>query len=228
MIVVGFCGRARTGKSTLCRELYAAAEHKGWDVEILPFAGPLKRAAEAAGCGKAENPEGYRKYCQTHGAGERAKNPDHWLNLWEADLKNLAKASYEEDRPLLVLADDVRYENELKLLIQHRAVVAFVKHGSRTIEDPNGEWRQHESEHLANAYEVSDKQSLYRQGFNYVIENDKGTDHLGMWAEAFVDGLSDAESCTCEGCMAMFEHRQFDVKKILDEIDKEKDEENDT
>ncbi len=226
MIVVGFCGRARTGKSTLCRELFDAAEHKGWDVVIRPFAYPLKKyVVEDLGYSKEKHPDEYRKHCQEVGAAKRAEDPDHWLNLWEDSIKDLSLIDC--DKPLLVLVDDVRYQNELDLLVKSSAVVSFVRHGKREIDDPRGEWRNHESEDLANSFEMSDKQSLYRKGFDYVIDNDKPEGSLEAWAPNFMDGLSDAEACTCEGCMAMFEHRQFDMKKILDELDKEQDNDRD-
>lgn len=224
MIVVGFCGRARTGKSTLCRELFTAAEHKGWDVEIVPFAWPLKKhVTEEMGYTKEKHPDKYREYCQSEGASKRAENPDHWVNLWWKEIEKLSQT--DPDRPLLILVDDVRYQNELDLLVKNKAVVSFVRHGERKIEDPQGDWRKHESEDLANSFEISDKQSLYRKGFDYVIENDKGEGSLENWAVHFMDGLADNETCTCEGCMATYEHRQFDMKKILDELDKELDDE---
>jgi hypothetical protein len=218
MIVVGLSGKARTGKSHLTRELFTAAEHLGWDVKTCPFAGPLKRSAEEKGFGKDKNPEEYRKYCQEHGAGMRAENPDHWVNLWMEDIKALAKEELEAERPLLVLVDDVRYGNEVEILRKHGGVVCYVKHGDRAIEDPNGAWRRHESEAIANELETLDDDMIKDRGYHYVIHNNTKPDALTKWATSFVNTVCVADNCPCEACTSSIENRDPDSRKIDKEL----------
>jgi len=218
MIVVGLSGKARTGKSHLTRELFTAAEHLGWDVRTCPFAGPLKREAESKGFGKNDNPTGYRKYCQDQGAGKRAEDPDHWVNLWLQDIKDLAVEELKADRPLLVLVDDVRYANEVAILRKYSGTVAYVKHGNREIEDPNGDWRKHESEAIANEIETLDDNMIRDRGYHYVIHNDSGTDGLPKWATNFINKVCVSDDCTCEACTSSIENRDPDSTKIDDEL----------
>ena len=66
----------------------------------------------------------------------------------------------------------------------------FVKHGKRAIEDPEGEWRNHESEKLANQYENEDDTTL-KQTYDFVVHNDKTQADIDNWARLFVRYLSD-------------------------------------
>ncbi len=219
MIVVGLSGKARTGKSHLTRELYNAAAELGWDVQVCPFAGPLKREAKEKGFGKDENPEGYRDYCQTHGAGQRANNPDHWVDKWFNDIKMIRAQEVDNaEQPLLVLVDDVRYQNEVDILRKNGGVVCFVKHGLRDIEDPQGEWRRHESEAVANELETLDDQMVRDRGYHYVIHNDGTPDELPKWAKHFVNKVCICPDCPCESCNSTIENRNPDPTKIDDEL----------
>lgn len=226
MIVVGLSGKARTGKSHLTRELYSAAEKLGWDVEVVPFAGPLKREAAANGYGKDENPEKYRAYCQEQGAAMRAEDPDHWVKLWFKDIEKLAESEKEASNPLLVLVDDCRYRNEVDILNKYGAVVTFVKHGKREIEDPNGEWRKHESEAIANVLESFPDADLKRSGYNYVIYNDGDPEDLTKWAKNFINKVCTSDDCRCEACTSTIENRKADpgiidneLRNLLDQIE---------
>lgn len=224
MIILGFSGRARTGKSTLSHELYDAAVSAGWEVKIKPFAGPLKAEAERRGFGKTKNPEGYRKFCQEHGAGMRAKDPDHWVNLWYQDMKKeWTNEMRGSTNPVMYLVDDVRYLNELVMLNKIGATAAFVKHGKRTIEDPNGQWRLHESEALANIFEQTpDKDLRTRKEGHYdlVVWNDSDLDSVKRWAKKIVQDMSNPTPCLCESCNAARENREPDPEKIDDELRK--------
>lgn len=226
MIVVGLSGKARTGKSHLTRELFSAAEKLGWNVEVMPFAGPLKREAAANGYGKDVNPEKYRAYCQEQGATMRAEDPDHWVKLWFKDIEKLAKYEKEMDNPLLVLVDDCRYKNEIKILNDYGGVVTFVKHGKREIEDPNGKWRKHESEAIANFLETLPDIDIKRAGYDYIIHNDGEADGLAKWAANFINKVCTSEDCPCEACTSTIENRKADpgiidneLRKLLDQIE---------
>lgn len=218
MIVVGLSGKARTGKSRLTSELFNAAEKMGWDVAVAPFAGPLKREAAASGYGKVVNPDKYREYCQEHGAAMRAKDPDHWVKLWYKDILNLKKEEREMSRPLLVLIDDCRYNNEIGIINKYGGIVAFVKHGKREIEDPKGAWRKHESEEIANAFEAVNDIDIKQSGYDYVIHNDGSTDNLTTWANNFINKVCIMEDCICEACTSSVENRKADPGIIDDEL----------
>ena len=220
MIVIGLSGKARTGKSLLTRELYSAAESLGWIALVRPFAGPLKAEAKAMGFGKEEDPEGYRLYCQTHGAGKRKENPDHWVNKWFDELKELKQREADMKRPLLVLVDDVRYANEVEILRKNGGTVAYVKHGDRPIDDPNGEWRQHESEQIANELETLDDKMIKDRGYHYVIHNDGNPDELPKWAKNFINKVAIVEDCPCESCISSIENRVPDPNKVDNELRK--------
>lgn len=231
MIVLGFSGKARTGKSTICHALFDAAEKAGWAVIPAPFAGPLKREMaskhgyEDVKKFKDEKPEEYRAACQAGGANARAEDPDHWVNKWYEEFLDIQKVEHGDDNeanlPFLLLVDDVRYENELEMLKKNNAFVFFVKHGSRDIEDPNGEWREHESETLSNSLEASDNDAIYHMGYDYVIHNDQPEEHLQAWAKEIVRIVSDLETCDCEACRALIERRAFNIRTLMDEAKKE-------
>lgn len=221
MIILGMSGKARSGKSTLCRALYDAAEKVGWDVVVKPFAGPLKKyVSDVLGYTKETHPDEYREYCQRVGAEERQKNPDHWVNLWMRDmLSEWAEEMTNSERPVLYLVDDVRYPNEIETLRKDdvNAILLFVKHGKRQIEDPTGEWRNHESEKLANANETVDDITL-KQQYDFVIHNDKSQADIDNWASTFVKFLSDNDPCLCESCVSNFEMREPNIDKLDHEL----------
>jgi len=223
MIILGLSGKARTGKSRLCKELYDAAERLGWDIEIKPFAGPLKKhVVETLGFTKESNPSMYRKYCQKIGAEERKKDPDYWVKLWHKDMLEEFKTEMEtSERPVLYLVDDVRYANEIKTLNRPdvNATILFVKHGKRQIEDPDGAWRQHESENLANTYEKSPDEYLKNEvGYHFVVHNDKPEEEIQKWATNFISYLAASDPCLCETCVANYEMREPNIDKIDEEL----------
>lgn len=224
MIIIGFSGRARTGKSTLSTYLYDAAHDAGWDVQIKPFAGPLKRhVIEDMGYAKEKDPANYRKYCQEIGASKRAENPDHWVNLWYEDMmKSYDEEHLNGERPVLYLVDDVRYPNELKKLNEIGAITCFIKHNDREIDDPNGEWRNHNSEEMANLGEKSSAEVLKSLGYDYVVHNDSSEKEIAKWSKRMVTEVmitSAKDLCPCEGCEAARENRPVDNDKVNKELD---------
>ena len=223
MIIIGLSGKARTGKSRLCRELYNAAEKLGWDVFVKPFAGPLKKyVSEELVYTKEENPSEYRSYCQKVGAEKRAENKDHWVSLWYRDmLEEHSREMRIGKKPALYLVDDVRYPNEIKALKskQVNAALLFVKHKTRSIEDPLGEWRKQESESLANKCEEIDDNTLKSSyKYDFVIHNDKDEAVLKQWADNFINFLCSNDPCLCEACTSQFEMRAPNEEKIDEEL----------
>tara|TARA_B100001093_G_scaffold152768_1_gene145465 strand:- start:18523 stop:19233 length:711 start_codon:yes stop_codon:yes gene_type:complete len=229
MIIIGLSGKARTGKSRLSKELYNAAEKLGWDVFVKPFAGPLKKyVSEELGYTKENNPQKYREHCQKIGAEKRQEDPDHWVSLWYKDmLSEYSEEMQVGERPSLYLVDDVRYPNELKILKSPKvkATLLFVKPMEREIEDPQGEWRSHESEKVANKLDTLDDDVIKeRHEYDFVIHNDKPEEQLQKWAVNFINFLSSNDPCLCEACIANYEMRAPDADKIDEELKKFLDE----
>jgi hypothetical protein len=223
MIILGLSGKARAGKTRLCKELFSAAEKQGWDVFVKPFAGPLKKyVTEDLGYSKELYPKEYRENCQLIGAKKREDNPDHWVDLWYKDMvESMASEMSDAQRPALYIVDDVRYKNEIALLKSPKvgATLLFVKHKSRVIEDPTGDWRNHASEKLSNVFEVTankDLKKLYK--FDFIVDNDKEEDALEHWAENFLSFISANSPCLCEACVSNFEMREPDIDLIDEEL----------
>lgn len=225
MQVVGFAGPARVGKSFTTEALKKEAEGMGWEVIVLPFAGPLKREAARQGFGKEENPEAYRKFCQEHGALERQKNPEHWVKMWLEDLKDVRTGHFENDKsekPLLVISDDVRYQNELQLLNEAGGYTFFVTPGERELPEADAAWRTHESEMMANTMVGNLK--LAQQEFDFVVHNEDITANLNTWSKAVMKLVvshpgDDDSMCDCEGCKASLENRPVDQDQVAKELE---------
>ena len=182
MELVIISGMARVGKTVLANLLAKESFELGFKPIILPFAAPLKDEAERRGYTKEETPGAYREFCQVHGALKREEDPDYWvrafedrlIEIYEEELKDLKDGKAYWQR--VVIADDCRYDNEISIAKKHRACTIFVSPGNRKIEDMNGEWRQHHSEHMASAIENGDDDLLSL--FDYVINNDGDKEDL--------------------------------------------------
>ena len=163
MIVVMIGGKARVGKSTLAALISKKAYDLGLWPKVISMATPIREAARAAGYTKDETPEAYRKFCQEVGAAKRAEDPEYWVKEWAKCIEaELAKEEerLKEDAPFaetIILVDDCRYMNEVAAGRDWGSIEVFVHQGTREIEDEDGEWREHESEELANAIDTDDK-----------------------------------------------------------------------
>jgi hypothetical protein len=225
MQVVGFAGPARVGKSFATNALKTKAEEQGWTVMVLPFAGPLKREAEAKGFGKDNNPEEYRKFCQEHGAEMRSLDSEHWVKRWLDDLRDVRTGHFENDSnesPLLIIADDVRYENELELITEGGGYTFFLSPGDRELPEADAAWRTHESEMLANS--MVGNHALAKQEFDYVVLNEGTPEDMDRWAHAVMKLVishpgDESMICDCEGCNASLENRPVDQDTIAKELD---------
>lgn len=222
MYVVGFAGPARVGKTAITTELATVAREAGWRVHVMPFAGPLKRKAEEKGFGKTENPEAYRKFCQEYGADRRSLDKNYWLHQWRDDLKAARDLHWEIDGPgpLLIIADDVRYENEQKAIRDAGGSLVFLHPGERPLDEADAEWRTHESEMLANTL-VGNKEMI-KDEFDYCLMNDKSDADLAKWAKNFfsiVINFPGEQVCDCEGCQALLENRAASVDQLLKDLE---------
>ncbi len=174
MIIIS--GMAKVGKTALANLLAKEAFELGFKPTILPFAGTLKEEAASRGFTKEDKPAEYREFCQVHGALKREVDPDYWVKKFEEKLIDLYKEEVSDLQEgcsywqKVVIVDDCRYENELALAQKHKACSLFVSPGNRTLDDMDGEWRNHHSENMARRIEDGDDELL--SDFNFVITND--------------------------------------------------------
>ena len=174
LIIIG--GQAGVGKTTLAHLIAKQAFELGFIPVVSSFAASLKKAAEERGCSKKDNPGGYRKFCQELGASERAKDPDHWVKLFDASVveieveekKDLEKNEKYWER--CVIVDDCRYTNEVKYGMEKGAASLFLMYGERENPNKTKRWLAHESEELGNT--VSSNPKLFGDAFQYFIYND--------------------------------------------------------
>lgn len=173
MKIIMFSGKARVGKTHAANQIAELAFSAGMKPVLLPFAKPIKDRAAADGFTKDKNPQEYRSYCQLMGETARQLDPDHWINAWLEELKAIEDkehsdiASNKKHWEYVVIVDDCRYDNEVKLCSDLGGMLVFVRHGNRKIEDLNADWRNHESENFANEVE-----HVACDDVDYYIEND--------------------------------------------------------
>lgn len=151
-------GKARVGKTTLAEQAAKVAYENGFKPILLPFAKPLKDMAKEKGYDKDTMPEEYRKFCQEYGSQKREEDEDYWVNLWYDEVKRIFEADSDSER--VVIVDDCRYPNELQLIHELNGTTLFIHSGERELPDANAEWRNHESEVLANSLDNSDDTDL--------------------------------------------------------------------
>lgn len=223
MQVVGFAGPARVGKTEITKALAKVARDAGWRVEVIPFAQPLKQEAYARGFGKESDPGGYRTFCQEHGAAMRAEDENYWLSRWQEMVEKQWDNCKEVDGPpLLIIADDVRYDNEHQAVRKGGGNVVFLHPGNRELDEASAPWRTHESEMLANTC-IGDP-DLRKELFDFTMFNDQPSDLLPVWAKGFFDMIvnfpgSPEQVCECEGCMARLENRKASVETLLQQLE---------
>ena len=225
MQVIGFAGPARVGKTFTTEALKTQAEAAGWAVVVLPFAKPLKDEAAARGFGKEEKPEEYRKFCQEYGAEMRATDENYWLKAWRAALIVVRDEHFDDDDcrlPLLVIADDVRYENELDAITDAGGYTFFIHPGDRELPEASAAWRTHESEMLANT--MIGNPTLATQNFDFVMYNNLDSAEITTWAKAAMKLVIShpgdrSDYCDCEGCNSSMENRPVNADQIMKELD---------
>lgn len=154
MQVIGFIGLAQSGKTVLAKEVARVAYENGLTPKVMSFAGALKRAAAEIGASKEKSPELYRKFCQEVGNNMRNPNyvpgvtgPDYWVQRTAEEMKKFQSQS------MVLIFDDVRYNNEVALLIKMGAEIVYVDRGAE-LPNPDAAFRKHESEKLAYDLQV--------------------------------------------------------------------------
>jgi hypothetical protein len=191
MRIIQISGKGRVGKTTLAHLIAKYSLDLGYNPIILPFAAAIKKMAEEQGITKESDSSKYREFCQELGASKRAENSEYWIiktfeTLQEYMLKEIDnKQNVRSDFEYVIIQDDVRYMNELAFGRDLAATQIFVSEDDRNLPEHNAEWRNHESEDLANNYEKSFTKTLannYEDLFDIVVFNGESTKEL----ESFV------------------------------------------
>lgn len=135
-LVVGLCGLAGSGKSTVA-EMLRRELHESYrlGVEIIPFAKPLKDGLAAMGIVKGLNPDLYRDAAQRLGTDiVRRRHPNWWC-----DEFNKAVQSSTAD---VVIADDVRFKNERDTIFYRGGMIFYIDAARRLRVQRRSRWRR--------------------------------------------------------------------------------------
>ena len=160
MRIFAFLGPARAGKTTAADALEDECRERGFYVERLSMAAPIKDGMRRCGVTKEEKPDEYRSLAQRWGATRRERNENHYVNKARRKLERYAqteRADYDRlDKndfldcwdETVVIIDDIRYVNEVELMGDCNATLCWIDAGDRI--DLSEEFRKHEAEALAN------------------------------------------------------------------------------
>lgn len=230
MMTIMLGGQARVGKTTLAKWLSEFAYNNGYTPIILPFAAAIKDEAEKRGYSKDKNPEEYRAFCQTLGSSARSEDADYWVKRFRERVKELyakEQKDLETDpetwHEKVIIVDDCRYMNEVAASRDIRALTIFISPGDRMLIDHGAEWRNHESEDMANRIDAGEKD--YQGVFHYFIRNEgtlaefkeKCSKKFDEWFSILSENLVE-NLCTCELCMSSREDREPDAKTVFNDI----------
>lgn len=227
MKLIQIGGIARTGKSVLGRIIADKLFELNYVPILLPFAKALKDEAASLGFSKEGAPLKYRKFCQTHGATARKKNPDHWV---EKTLESIKYYLTKEDQPFssgqkyefILIQDDLRYMNEVAMGIGLNSWRIFLSSGNREVEDIDAPWRKHESEELSITLDEQVKNSIgihslvhckpskdnkeptVSELYNVILLNDKTKEDLEIKIERYLQQwLNSTEKINNESLLLM-------------------------
>lgn len=146
MKIIGLAGLARSGKTTTANEIVGIAQSKGLRARVFSFADPIKSAAAVLGINKADHPDIYRSFAQWVGTDLiRVRRPDWWADRMEERIKGAAG-----DLDLVVI-DDVRFDNELAMIVRHGGTACYLDAADRLGVDPHSPTGiyAHQSEDMA-------------------------------------------------------------------------------
>jgi len=231
MQLIVIAGQAGVGKTTLAHYIAKHAFELGLVPKIMSFAGPLKEESAAKGFDKETHPKEYREYCQTMGVLKREANPDYWVEKFEDQLEEIASTEIKDLRSgksfweRCVIVDDCRFLNELNVGRKWNARLIFMSYGTREMKDPNGEWRSHESEALANR--VVDGNEEYRNMFTHIVINNKTEKELREKTEFMAPIWCGVQHETLEDKKATLSDYIEELLDVLmmEELDEDKEEE---
>tara|TARA_R100000353_G_scaffold137555_1_gene97745 strand:+ start:1721 stop:2551 length:831 start_codon:yes stop_codon:yes gene_type:complete len=187
MRLLGLTGQARAGKTHVANQIMAIAFSKGFVPELVSFADPIKMAAKEQGLTKEKDHVKYRKFCQEFGATKRADDPDFFLD--EAKMRivdameneNLDISRGEKYWERILIIDDVRYQNEVDMILRQGGQLMHVYAGER-LPYPRARWRNHESEKLAKSLDKTQGvQHRIERFFNVKMPWDGPVEHDMYW-----------------------------------------------
>lgn len=179
MNIIAFAGQARSGKTTMAHAFARTALEQGMTPVILSFAGPIKEVAAHEGLTKDSTPEQYRLFCQDIGKQMRAEDPDYWVKKFSEQLEvyakkdavNLERSLQSDDSysEILIIIDDLRYENEFNLIRRLQGSIVLVVRDR--LPESHADWRSHESEEFANYWTTAPLEDV-EDMFDTAILND--------------------------------------------------------
>ena len=242
MQIIMLSGKARVGKTWLAKEIANYAFSQGQIPVLLSLADGIKDAALEQNLTKEDNPKEYREFCQKLGVNKRNEDRDYWVNVLRGKINEhryLEAKSIEEDKKYwerIIIIDDVRFMNEVAFGRELNATQIFLSSGRRTLIDSHADWREHESEALANSVEANEKD--FEEVFQYYIINEGSQEELIESLEHWIPkwcGIEHPkkpsvsnEDCDCAICTA--KRNNYPVSKedviaeflegLADQIDK--------
>lgn len=149
---IGIAGKMGTGKSTVAKMIAEKINGK-----IVPFAKPLKDLATQMGWNGVKDEKG-RRLLQLLGTecGRECIGEDIWISHWLYEIHKRENNGYH------IIADDVRFENELNVIRVHpNGILIKIKRLTN----------QQDSEHAS-------ERDLPDSLFDYVIINDGSIEQL--------------------------------------------------
>ncbi len=111
MIILGFTGKKENGKSTVCDMIRDKLKERGMWVFRMNFKDPLVSVALSLGWNGIKDEKG-RRGLQLLGTDvvRECFDQDHWIKAWKKSVQTMT--TEKEGSDLVILADDVRFENE--------------------------------------------------------------------------------------------------------------------
>lgn len=210
MLVIGFAGLARGGKTTAAQFMHQWCMDHGMNPLLYSFAQPMKRAAKRLGLSKENDPHTYRKTLQRWGESRRdpefrpgITGPDYWVNRVLEDLaviqlteqenyKRMDRFSWNSEfKETVIIFDDMRYLNEVEMVQALNGTTIFVD-GAARLTDLDAQWRQHESEKLAMLYTAGAIPDI----FDFYIQNDGTEEQFKQLVEYLAPAWIDVETMT--------------------------------
>lgn len=118
MKIIGFTGRKQNGKSTVCDIIKDDLEAAGMKVARINFKDPLLAMARSIGWNGIKDENG-RKLLQRLGTDvvRDCVDQNYWVQAW------IKAVSEQKGKVDVVLADDVRFDNEAQAVRQMGGVV---------------------------------------------------------------------------------------------------------
>jgi|TARA_Y100000310_G_scaffold209854_1_gene210473 dephospho-CoA kinase len=171
MQIIGIAGRAGSGKSEVARMVQ---DISGAEVCVIAFAAALKRVARQLGWDGKKDERG-RRFLQRLGTDAvRDYEPQAWVRQWRVAVAS----DCEEWGTDIIIADDVRFENEAAEI--HRMGGVLVR-----VVKPD-----------INADKMSDhvsEQPIPRSYIDYTIQNDGNLEQLRGQVEILLRELAKRE-----------------------------------